>query len=146
MAFYTSVNRYGNSILYRGYSDNGSPIQQKYKFVPKLYNVSNTPTKLKAFGTDNYLKEIRDIDSMKDAKNYLESMADIPNKKIYGTTNYIHQFITSKYPDNISFDINQINVVNFDIEVASDDGFPTPEEAAYPVISIALKSSKSSVY
>jgi len=146
MAFYTSVNRYGNSILYRGYSDNGSPIQQKYKFAPKLYSVSNTPTKLKAFGTDNYLKEIRDIDSMKDAKNYLESMADVPNKKIYGTTNYIHQFITSKYPDNISFDINQINVVNFDIEVASDDGFPTPEEAAYPVISIALKSSKSSVY
>ena len=30
--------------------------------------------------------------------------------------------------------------------MASDNGFPTPEEAAYPIISIALKSSKSSIY
>jgi hypothetical protein len=37
MAFYTSVNRYGNSILYRGYNDNGVAVNDRIKFKPKLY-------------------------------------------------------------------------------------------------------------
>jgi len=144
MAFYTSVNRYGNSILYRGYSDNGSAIQHKYKFRPTLYSLSQKDTGYKAFGGGNV--QPKEFPSMRDAKEYVEMYSGVEGKRIYGTTNYIHQFITDKFPDNIQFDINHVNVVNFDIEVASDNGFPTPEEAAYPVISIALKSSKSSVY
>ena len=37
MTFYTNVSRYGNSILYRGYLDNGASVQHKYKFSPTLY-------------------------------------------------------------------------------------------------------------
>ena len=80
------------------------------------------------------------------AKEYVGMYDGTDNYQIHGTTNYIHQFITDRFPKDISFNIKHINVVNFDIEVASDDGFPTPEAAAYPVISIALKSSQSSVY
>lgn len=144
MAFYTSVNRYGNSILYRGYSDNGSAVQHKYKFRPTLYSLSQNDTGYKAFGGGNV--QPKEFPSMRDAKEYVELYSGVEGKRIYGTTNYIHQFITDKFPDDIQFDTNHVNVVNFDIEVASDNGFPTPEEAAYPVISIALKSSKSSVY
>ena len=144
MAFYTSVNRYGNSILYRGYTDNGTPITKKYKFSPKLYLPVEEESKYKAFDGGN-LKEIQ-FDKMSEAKDFIDMYEGTSNFKIYGTTNYIHQFITEVYPSGIQFDINHVNIVNFDIEVASDDGFPTPEEAAYPIISIALKSSKSSVY
>jgi DNA polymerase elongation subunit (family B) len=146
MAFYTSVNRYGNSILYRGYNDNGAQITQKYKFAPKLYVPvqSKNETECKSFNGEN-LKEIQ-FSRMSEAKDFIELYEGTDNFKIYGTTNYIHQFITDKFPNNIEFNIKDINVVNFDIEVASDDGFPTPEQAAYPIISIALKSSKSSVY
>ena len=144
MAFYTSVNRYGNSILYRGYSDNGSSIAQKYKFEPSLYIESKDPSKYRSlFGKQ--LKPIK-LPSMRDAKEFVEKYDGIDSFTVHGTTNYIHQFITEKFPNDVKFDINHVNVVNFDIEVASDNGFPTPEEAAYPIISIALKSSKSSVY
>ena len=144
MTFYTSVNRYGNSILYRGYTDNGTPVSHKYKFSPKLYIPVKTKSKFKSFDGHN-LKEI-EFDTMAKAREYMAMYEGTDDIKIYGTTNYIHQFITHKFPNNIEFNMNHINVVNFDIEVASDDGFPTPEEAAYPIISIALKSSKSSVY
>jgi len=80
------------------------------------------------------------------AKQKMEEMTGIENSRMYGTKNFIHQFITEKFPNDITFDMHHVNVVNFDIEVASDDGFPEPEHAAYPIISIALKSSKSSVY
>ena len=144
MAFYTSVNRRGNTILYRGYTDNGTAIRDEIKFKPTLFVKSKEPSKWKSFdGTD--------IDSvqfanMKEAKEFLQTYEEMDNFKAYGTTNYIHQFITEKFPNNIKFDPHHVNVVNFDIEVASDDGFPTPEEAAYPIISIALKSSKSTIY
>jgi len=44
MNFYTSVNRYGNSILYRGVNNYGKRIEAKYKFEPKLYLPSNKIT------------------------------------------------------------------------------------------------------
>ncbi len=80
------------------------------------------------------------------ARQKMEEMTGIENSRMYGTKNFIHQFITEKFPNDITFDMRHVNVVNFDIEVASDDGFPEPEHADYPNISIALKSSKSSVY
>ncbi len=144
MAFYTSVNRYGNSILYRGYTDNGTSIIKRHKFAPRLFVPIKDESKYKSFDGGN-LKEIQ-FNKMTDARDFIDTYDGTSNFKLYGTTNYIHQFITDLYPDDIKFNINHINVVNFDIEVASDDGFPTPEEAAYPIISIALKSSKSSVY
>jgi DNA polymerase elongation subunit (family B) len=144
MAFYTSVNRYGNSILYRGYSDNGTPITTKYKFEPTLYLPVKEESDTKSLFGHN-LKTVN-FSSMREAKEFIEMYEGTDNFKIFGTTNYIHQFITEKFPNDIQFNIKDVNVVNFDIEVASDDGFPTPEEAAYPIISIALKSSKSSVY
>lgn len=144
MAFYTSVNRYSNSILYRGYTDNGTPITQKYKFEPSLYFPTNENTVFKSFYGENLNR--RKFKSMSAAKAKIEEWTGIQNSRVYGTRNYIHQFITEKFPKDIEFNMNHVNVVNFDIEVASDDGFPEPEHAAYPIISIALKSSKSSVY
>ena len=144
MTFYTSVNRYGNSILYRGVNASGAPIATKIPFKPKLYIPTKDASEFKSFNGEP-VKEV-EFASMRESKEFIEMYDGTENFHIYGTTNYIHQFITERFPTDIHFDIRHVNVVNIDIEVASDDGFPTPEEAAYPVISIALKSSKSSVY
>ena len=69
-----------------------------------------------------------------------------PTVKTYGTTNYMHQFITDRFPEDITFNREQIHVTTIDIEVASDEGFPEPDKANYPVISICTKSSKESFY
>ena len=142
--FYTSVNRYGNSILFRGYDVLGEQIQTREKFSPRFFIPSKEQTKYVSF--DNTFVAPMDFDTMKDAKEFIENYREVDNFRIYGTTNYIQQFITRKYPKAIVPVTKYINVVTFDIEVASDNGFPVPEQAAYPIISIALKSSRAKIY
>lgn len=144
-AFYTNVARYGNTLLYRGYNDHGVRVEKKIKFKPTLFVRSkDKDTGWKSL--DGLSLQPVDFNSMRDAKEWLETYKDMDNVKIYGNTNYMQQFIASAFPKDIQFNRNTVNVANLDIEVASDDGFPEPETANYPVISICLKSSTSEVY
>lgn len=144
MNFYTSVSRYGNKILYRGYNENGSAISHKYDFKPKLFVSSKEDEGWRSLDGENIAPV--EFANMREARDFLDRYGQVDNFKVYGTDRYIHQFIAEKFPNEIKFNRNLINVCNIDIEVASDDGFPLPEEALYPVISIALKSSKSTIY
>lgn len=145
MAFYTSVNRYGSSILYCGYNDNGVRIEKRVPFKPTLFLKSkNKNTDWVAL--DGTPVEPMEFETMRTASDFIKQYSDVEQFKVYGNTNYVHQYITQTFPDEIPWVPNHVNVVNFDIEVMSDDGFPKPEEALHPIISIALKSSKSSVY
>lgn len=143
MKFYTSVNRYGNEILYRGYNY-GRQDTYRVKHSPTLYLPTKEKTQTKSIFGHN-LKKQR-FDNMRSASDFVKRYNEVEDFPIFGTINYLHEFIAQKFPNDIDFDINDINIVNFDIEVASDDGFPTPEEAAHPIISIAVKSSKSDIY
>ena len=143
-SFYTSVARYGNQILYRGYNGNGNPISHKYKFEPTFFVPSNKPSQWKTL----HGKDVQPIsfNTMKEAKDFQKQYEDVQAFDVHGNGNFIHQFITSKFPQEIQWKRELLNVVNFDIEVASDDGFPHASEALHPIVSITLKSSKSSVY
>ena len=143
MNFYTSVSRYGSNILYRGYS-NGSPVQQRIKFKPTLYVQSQKESEWKSL--DGVNVEPMKFDSMSEAKDFMELYKGVNGFNIYGNTNYVAQFIQERWSDEIEFDPNIINIVNIDIEVSSDEGFPEPDQAYYPVISIALKSNKDDNY
>ena len=59
---------------------------------------------------------------------------------------FVSQFIAQKYPDEIKFDREQISVTSFDIEVQSDEGFPEPKYADYPITAITTKNNKENVY
>ena len=133
-----------NQILYRGYNDSGVPIQSKVRFKPTLYVKSNEEVAHRAL--DGTPVQPIQFDSMSEASQFTKRYADIHEFKIYGMDRWPTQFIGEKWPNDIKFNPAHINVVNFDIEVASDDGFPEPSEALHPIISIALKSSKSSIY
>ena len=144
MTFYTNVTRYGNQILYRGYTDNGTAITQKYKFKPTLFVPTDQPTDWKTM--EGQAVGPVQFDSMGDARDFMKQYEDVVGFKFWGNTNYIHQFITSKFPGEVKFNRSMVNVVNLDIEVHSEEGFPVPEEAAHPITAITAKSSKSSVY
>lgn len=144
MSFYTSIARYGNSILYRGYNDTGERIEKRVPFSPTLYVASEKETGIQSLYGNN-LKPVN-FDNMQEAKEFLERHGGIDNFKVYGNTNYITQFITEKWPDEIPYNLKYIHVGNFDIEVASDDGFPYPEDAEHPIISIAYKNSLNNIY
>ena len=143
MQFYTSVDRYGSNILYRGYNENGVAVKTKYKFSPTLYVPSSENQGWSTLGGQS-VAPIK-FDTMREAKEYVEMYRDVTNFQIFGNERYISQFIQDKFPDEIKFDPSLVNIVNIDIEVASDEGFPFPEDAKHPIISIALKSSKSSM-
>ena len=144
MSFYTNVTKLGNSILYRGYNDSGAAIMHKYKFQPTFYAPTREKTEWK--GLDGTPVMPLEFDDMKSGKDFFDRMKNTAGTQIYGNERFVQQFITNKFPDEIKFKKRLVNIVNLDIEVASDDGFPSPDVAEHPIISIALKSSKSSIY
>ena len=136
--FYTNVLRVGNNILYRGY-DNGEQIKKRVPFRPKLYKTGGGPSEWKTLEGISVTE--KEYDSMSEATEEYKQYSNISNVKIYGQNNYVSQFISTYWPDEIKFDRNMVRVLNVDIEVASDDGFPEPREARHPVISIAIRKN-----
>lgn len=143
MEFYTNISRYGNQLLYRGYKD-GRRIQTKIPFSPTLYVPVEKPTAWKALD-GKFVEPVRH-ETMREAKEFMERYKDVSNFEIYGNTNYIAQFVTEKFPGEIQFDPTKINITTIDIEVASNEGFPEPEEAKYPIISIAMMNNIDNTY
>ena len=141
MRFYTSVQRFGNSILYRGY-DGAQRIHKKVQFQPNLflpdpagkyslYESSPNPIKLSP----------RKFESMAAAKEFSDTHGNVSGFEVYGMTNYVSQFISSEFKNDIKFDINKINITSIDIEVHATDGFPHADQAAFPVNAITIKHS-----
>ena len=143
MDFYTSVNRYGNDILLRGFKQ-GKRIAQKIRFMPTLYTPTEKDTGWKTLTGQNVMP--RGFDTMRDAADFMKQYDGVDNVTVFGTTNYITQFITENWPKEIKFERDKINVTTLDIEVASDQGFPGPDEAAHTVISIASKNNIDGIY
>ena len=133
--FYTSVNRYGNNILYRGY-DNGTRVKRKIKFKPTLYVRGKGNSKFHALDGTN-VDPIK-FDSMRDAKEFIDKYEQVENFTVYGNANFIAQFIADEFPGEIHFDRSKIRIHNIDIEVSSSEGFPEPKDAKHPVTSICI--------
>jgi len=132
-------------MLYRGYNDSGERVQTKVPFKPTMYLQSTKSEGVwKAF--DGSSVESIELDSMSEATDFIKKYEDIDNFKIHGNNNFVAQFIQDKFPGVIKYDLKKIEVGNIDIEVASDDGFPEPGQANYPIISIAYKSSNNNIY
>ena len=135
--FYTSVSRFGNDILVRGYRD-GNRYSERVRFSPTLY-VPAEGGDWKSL-TGRPLKPI-EFDSMREAREFIQQYGDTSNFEIHGNTNYLAQYVQEKFPGTIEFNRDIINVTTIDIEVASDDGFPEPQQADHPVITITLKNN-----
>jgi DNA polymerase elongation subunit (family B) len=146
MSFYTSVERYGNKLLYRGYTQAGKRIQKKIWFKPTLFTKShNAETDWKSLIGNKPLRPIH-FESMSEATAYTKSMGEVENHEIHGMWNFIFQYIRERFPHAPSYNSNHINVNTIDIEVASDDGFPDPDRAEKEVISIACYSTFDKVW
>ena len=143
MNFYTSVCRYGNNILYRGFED-GKRIHKKIQYTPTLFVSSNKETTWKTLDGQSVMP--RFFDTMRDATEFSKKFENVDNFEIFGNTNFVAQFIADRFPNEIKFDRDKINVTTIDIEVASDDGFPFVEQAAHPVISITMKNNIDNIY
>ena len=131
--------------MYRGYDDTGRPVKTRIPFEPTMYLVSP-----KATGEWNSLYgqpvEPIKLESMSEASDFIKKYKDIDNFQVHGNSNFTSQFLNHKHPGKIDYDSKLINVGNIDIEVQSDDGFPEPDQAKYPVTAICYKSSQLNAY
>lgn len=145
MKFYTHVSRQKNEILYRGV-ENGERISERIPFKPVLYTTGGARKgRFKTLYGENCTE--MQFDSMRDAADFVHRYKNVPNFKVWGNTNYVSQFISQKFPwEEVKFDIDLINIMYIDIEVASDQGFPKPEDAEHPITAITCKSNQSPIY
>jgi DNA polymerase elongation subunit (family B) len=134
--FYTNVQVYGNNILYRGVK-NGQRISKKVSYQPTLFVKSNKPTQFTTiFG--EYLAEMKP-GTIKDCRDFIERYKEVKNFPIYGQTRFEYNFIAELFPqETLDWDINDIVIANIDIEVGSDNGFPSPDEAIEAITAITV--------
>ena len=83
---------------------------------------------------------------MKDATEFVKRYEHVDDFTVYGMNNYVSQFIAQKYPEEIKFNRDDISVTTIDIECQSDQGFPEPHLAEWPITAITIKNSKENVY
>jgi len=143
MKYYTSVDRYGNNILLRGV-EGGRKVAFKVPFMPTLFMPTDKKTGWHNLEGKNVLPKT--FNSMREARQCLDTYSDVHDLTIYGSENYIIQFINDRYPGEIKFERDKVNVTTIDIEVASDDGFPHVQDAACPVTTITMKNNIDNIY
>ena len=144
MSFYTNVLRYKNYILHRGYHNNGERFMRKEYFQPTLFVSSKKNEGWTGF--DGQPVAPLQFESMFEANQWLKQNIDVSGRNIYGNKKFTQQFVTEKYPRDIEFKREFINVGTIDIETDYDTGFPHPNEASQKILAITYKSSKFSTY
>lgn len=141
--YYTNVDRLGNNIMFRGYKD-GKRVEKKIRYEPTFHVTGKGNETWKSLdGTP--VAEMKP-GTMRDCKDFLEKYDGVQGFNVYGTTNYVHQFISEMFPKNIKYDRTKMNICTIDIEVASEEGFPEPAEAKYEIITITIKNNNSGQY
>lgn len=144
MKFYTNVSLIRNEILLRGY-ENGQRIQQSIQHKPYLFvhTKGTSPTEYRNLrGTP---VDRLDFDSISEARDFIKRYSDVEGMEIYGMTNFVSPFINDYYPGNIEYDPSIISVVNIDIEVAADQGFPDIASANKAITAITMKKNDTFV-
>jgi DNA polymerase elongation subunit (family B) len=137
--FYTNVSVVGNTVLYRGYED-GVRVQKREDFAPSLYISSNKPSGL----VDIHGRTVEEMPfaDIKAAKEFLKRYEEFPSTmEIHGNDKWVVQYISNLYPDGeaADYDHSLLRIVNIDIEVESENGFPDQDLAKEKINVITIR-------
>ena len=140
MNFYTNVLRYGNDLLIREVKD-GERVSKRVPYQPTLFDLvkTNEETGYKTLDGKSVLPH--KFDSINEAKEWITNRED--QNIVYGNTQYPYCWISDEFPNRIDWDLDKILMVTIDIEVECENGFPKPEDAAEPLLSITIKNHQS---
>jgi len=134
--YYTNVASIGNNILYRGVKD-GRRVKLKIAYTPTLYLPSKKQTNFTTLEGE-YLEPMK-FESIREARDFVKRYNEVENFKIYGNNSYAYAFIADTQKGMVEWDINQLSIAMFDIEVGSENGFPDPYLANEPITAICLR-------
>lgn len=140
--FYTNIHPHKGQLLVRGY-ENGERVQHKVDFKPYLFINSRTGnTKYRTLQGKPVDK--LPFDSIPDAREFVAKYSGVGGIEFYGITQFQYLYIHEEYPQVIEYDRDLVRVVNIDIEVAADEGFPSIDRADKPITAITMKHKKTS--
>ena len=140
MSFYTNVLQYGNSLLVR-YVEDGKRLTKRVRYEPTLFDLVTTGEKTGYTTLDGRAVLPHHFDSIREAKDWI---SDRQNQDVvFGNTQYPYCWISDEYPDRVEWDLDQMLIVTIDIEVECENGFPKPEDALEPLLSITVKNHQS---
>ena len=137
MKFYTSVLPYRGRLLVRGVNHDGSHHKYRINYKPSLFVPSGKESKYKTLDGRDVGKVT--FESMPEAKKWIDQYKDVSGFEYFGNTRYQYPFIADEFPGKVNWDIKQIRILTIDIECESENGFPNPDEAIEPLISITVK-------
>ena len=141
MSFYTNVQTIGNSILFRGVSNDGKRFKDRIEYHPTLYIPTKEETKFKTLQGEP-VGEIRP-GNMKECREFISKYHDIDNFDVYGNDKFEFSFIAEHFPEeHIDYDYSQIRIAYLDIETGSENGLPNVETANEEVTAITMKIGK----
>ena len=133
---YTYVANVGNKILSRGYYDNGERFSEKDEFKPTLFTTSGSGKKTAwkdLFGSPVY--ELNP-GTIRDCKDFIEQYKEVHGFGIMGMTNWVTQFISEEYSDDIKLNMAHTRTTFLDIETSVENGFPDVNSANEEVLLI----------
>ena len=137
MRYYTNVQMVGNDFLVRGY-EGGKSFTSREKFQPTMFVPSKKKTKYKTLD-GKYVQSIQP-GTVRETRDFIKTHGEVDGFEIFGNNRYIYQYISEKYPETeIKFDIKKMNLVTIDIEVQSENGFPTVEKCDEELLLISLQ-------
>lgn len=132
---YTFCDKLGHRLFIRWLDEDGKRGQKVF---------SDTPLELFIPGTRDDARGLHGERLSRVEFGSVEDMVDFAKEydgvtPVFGQTSAAHQYISRQWPGHIDFDIKNFTILNFDIEVESREGFPHPEQAAYPLTSVSMK-------
>ena len=139
MDFYTNVVRYGNNLLIREVK-NGQRVNSKLKYKPTMFVPVMKQTNWKTLD-GKYVTPI-EHESIKECTEWLKSYESQPHY-IYGNPQHAYTYISTQYPNEIKWDIDKLIMITIDIEVQCENGFPDPQKAIEPLLSITIKNHQN---
>ena len=133
--FYTNILQWGNQLFLREVV-NGQRQVRKVKYQPTLYTPCEKVSGFKTL-TGGNAAPIK-FDNIKDAKEWAkqyENQKDL----VLGLNQFPYTYLAEQYPNAVNWDLDHILIYTIDIEVKCENGFPNPQEAAEPFLSITVK-------
>ena len=139
MKFYTNVVKYGNNLLIREVNNN-QRTKYKLQYEPTMFVPVTRKTNWKTLD-GRYVYPYKHL-SIKECDEWLKSYENQPHQ-VFGSAQHAYTYISTEYPNRIDWDIDMMLIITIDIEVQCENGFPDPQKAIEPILSITIKNHQN---
>ena len=136
MSFYTNITQRGKYILYRGIDEDGNCFQRQEQFHPTMFIPAKEKSKFRTL--DGLYVEPIKPGNIPETRSFINQYQGVGGFEIFGNSDFVYQFIGSKYGGEVDYDFSKIKVANIDIECESEHGFPRPDDADEKINAITV--------